>query len=294
MDSKNTPLVSVVMPSYNGSKFIHTALFSALEQKYTNMECIVIDDGSTDNTKEIVASIQKQDQRVKLVQNTTNQWIAKTLNKWLSVAQGKYIAILDQDDRWIDEYKTHKQVAFLEAYPKISFVWTNGIIKNNKEGYYYSNLPQTDEQLKNSILWQCPFMHSSIMYKKEIYDTIWGYPEDIIYNSDHAYWLKAGENFKFANLPDYTLLYDTNAQNVCYAHYTAQTKEGLLLLLKYRGKYPNFVRWIKNIVFTTLSTYLSKHYPNTRKYIRKICFKPEALSLDSQTDIFQTHQSPTP
>jgi glycosyltransferase involved in cell wall biosynthesis len=73
MDSKNTPLVSVVMPSYNGSKFIHTALFSALEQKYTNMECIVIDDGSTDNTKEIVASIQKQDQRVKLVQNTTNQ-----------------------------------------------------------------------------------------------------------------------------------------------------------------------------------------------------------------------------
>jgi hypothetical protein len=80
------------------------------------------------------------------------------------------------------------------------------------------------------------------MYKKDVYKQIGGYPTDIKYCPDFAYRLEAGKNAKFANLPDYAFLYDTNAQNTCYSHHTAQTKEGFGLLLKYRNEYPHLVR----------------------------------------------------
>ncbi|MEI6774211.1 MAG: glycosyltransferase family 2 protein [bacterium] len=73
MESKNTPLVSVVTPVYNRGQFVQRALFSALRQEYQNMEFIVVDDGSTDDTKQIILSIQDQDKRVILIENTKNQ-----------------------------------------------------------------------------------------------------------------------------------------------------------------------------------------------------------------------------
>lgn len=272
------------MPSYNGEKSIQSALFSALGQKYENMEFIVVDDWSIDTTREIISSLQKKDQRIRLIKNDINQWIAKTLNRGLSYTQGKYIAILDCDDTWIDKYKTQKQVSFLEQNPEIGLLWTNGIIKNNKEGYYHSNQPQTDEQLKNRILWRCPFMHSTIMYKRYIYDKIWGYPEDNKYCPDYAYRLKAGKEFKFANLQDYTLLYDTNNSNTCYTHQTEQRKEAVWLSFKYYKEYPNIIGWMKNIIVETISSYLSKHAPRTRKNIRRMLWKPEAIPLDIQAE----------
>lgn len=287
MNSSTLPLVSVIMGAYNGENHVEWSLNSALCQEHPHMEIIVVDDGSTDHTKEIVSSLQQKDGRIKLIQNETNQWIAKTLNKWLANASGTYIANLDQDDYRIDKYKIRKQVSFLQAHPDISILWTNGIIKNNKEGYYYSNVPQTDEEIKKKVLWTCPFMHSSVMYRKDVYNAIGGYPTNITYCSDFAYRLEAGKMAKFANLPDYTLLYETNTQNTCYSHYIAQTKECLTLLFKYRNDYLHLFRWVQQTLFSALSTYLSKHYPIARGQIRKLFAKPNAIPLDTHIDILE-------
>lgn len=80
MKISNTPLVSVIMPSYNGARFIEEALFSALNQKYPNMEFIVVNDASTDATSEIIMALQEKDERITLLNNPSNQGIAKSRN----------------------------------------------------------------------------------------------------------------------------------------------------------------------------------------------------------------------
>ncbi|MFA7717094.1 MAG: glycosyltransferase family A protein [Candidatus Absconditabacterales bacterium] len=284
MDSKNTPLVSVIMPTYNRARTIGNALISVMQQDYPNMEVIVVDDGSTDDTQEVVTSFQKQDDRITLINHVQNQGIAKSRNTGMAKAQGDIFAPLDSDDIWIDGHKIQKQISFLEKHSEISIVGTNGIIKNNKEGYYRSHLPQTNEEIKNKIFRACPFMHSTVLFKREVYDKCGGYPEDIKFCEDYAYWLKAGKDSKFANLPDYTMLYDTNTENTCYTHYIAQMKEALLLFFKYRKEYPDLIGGIKHNLCELLSTYLSKNHPNTRKLIRKMFLKPDALPLDISID----------
>ena len=91
-------LVSVIIPVYNVEKFVEQAIVSIIKQTYKNLEIIVIDDGSSDATYQIVADLATQDPHIKLYKNERNLKIVKTLNRALSLAQGEYIARMDGDD----------------------------------------------------------------------------------------------------------------------------------------------------------------------------------------------------
>jgi glycosyltransferase involved in cell wall biosynthesis len=93
------PKVSVIIPCYNGEKFIGDAIKSVLTQTYKDWELVIVDDGSTDNSCEVVESYLNND-KVRLVKNTYNKGIAKTMNKGIAVSTGDFIAFLDQDDIW--------------------------------------------------------------------------------------------------------------------------------------------------------------------------------------------------
>lgn len=101
-------LVSVIVPVYNGSKFISEALQSALSQTYKNLEVIVINDGSTDNTKDIVAEFAGRDSRIKLF-NQTNSGVSAARNNGIKCSKGEFIALLDHDDLWLSD-KLQKQI----------------------------------------------------------------------------------------------------------------------------------------------------------------------------------------
>ncbi|MCX6825557.1 MAG: glycosyltransferase [candidate division SR1 bacterium] len=291
MKISNTPLVSVIMPSYNGARFIEEALFSALNQKYPNMEFIVVNDASTDATSEIIMALQEKDERITLLNNPSNQGIAKSRNRGASVAKGEYIAVLDCDDIWIDPYKTDKQVSFLKKNPDTGFVGTNSITKMLRQGnpiYYKSNRDKSDKKIRENILSICPFLHSSVVYKN-MYDTIGGYPEDILYADDYGYWLKAGKYTKFANIPDYTTLYHSRHDNTSQTHHWHQLKESIKLSWKHRNDYSNTIKYLAQTPYyvsrSLLAKHLEKHFPCLKDEISKMIGRPAYNSFQDNDEI---------
>ena len=106
-------LVSIIMPSYNTAPYIRETIQSVLDQTYQNWELIIVDDCSTDNTDEVVASIQ--DDRIRYLKNEKNSGAAVSRNRALREAKGRWIAFLDSDDLWMPE-KLEKQISFMKDH----------------------------------------------------------------------------------------------------------------------------------------------------------------------------------
>ena len=107
MESTSSPLVSVVIPCYNGSEFIGDAIGTVSSQSYENWEIIVIDDSSEDGSVDVVGGFE--DDRIRLLSHSENKGIAATRNTGIEAASGEFVAFLDQDDLW-DERKLEKSV----------------------------------------------------------------------------------------------------------------------------------------------------------------------------------------
>ena len=113
------PKVTVVIPVYNREKYVCEAIESVLDQTFADFELLVIDDGSTDRSREAVQSYH--DPRIRLMSNEKNEGIPKTRNKGIGLARGEYLAFLDSDDRAYPE-RLAKQVAFLDRHPDYAAV----------------------------------------------------------------------------------------------------------------------------------------------------------------------------
>jgi len=126
-------LVSVLIPCYNCEEYVEEAVMSIIKQTYPNLEILVIDDGSTDNTGNILKILAKEDPRIIYIKNEENLKLIATLNKGLNLCKGKYIARMDADDISLPT-RIEKQVNFLEAHPEIGIVgtYTKNFGVNNK------------------------------------------------------------------------------------------------------------------------------------------------------------------
>ena len=125
----NLPLVSVIIPLYNSAKYIKETIESALNQKYSEIEVIIIDDGSTDRSAEIVKGLN--DRRIIYIYQQ-NKGVSLARNKGILASRGKYIALLDHDDLWLPE-KLEKQIPILDGNPEIGLVYSDSY-KINPEG----------------------------------------------------------------------------------------------------------------------------------------------------------------
>ncbi|MBQ5628450.1 MAG: glycosyltransferase family 2 protein [Ruminococcus sp.] len=99
-EKSGSPLVSVIMPAYNAEPYIEEAIRSVLNQTVRDLELIVIDDTSTDRTRDIIRAIAHEDRRVRPYFNEKNLGVAKTRNRGLELCHGRYVALLDSDDYW--------------------------------------------------------------------------------------------------------------------------------------------------------------------------------------------------
>ena len=116
------PLVSIIMPAYNTEKYIQASIDSVLNQTFTNWELIIINDGSTDSTVEIVKENQKRDHRIILI-NQVNKKQAAARNAGFKISKGEWIAILDSDDLWVN----NKLEIQLESCEKADVIYSSGI-----------------------------------------------------------------------------------------------------------------------------------------------------------------------
>ncbi|HIW32269.1 MAG TPA: glycosyltransferase [Candidatus Paenibacillus intestinavium] len=180
MSSKpHSPLVSVVVPSYNHAKFIKEAIQSILSQTYQNFEIIIIDDCSTDRSIEVINTIV--DSRIYFEQLSENHGAVDALNYAISKANGKYIALLNSDDAWFPE-KLDKQVSFLEDNKDFDIVFSDTVFINEygevlgKKEYHKAD--RFSQSNRTSGEWLRKFFydfnclcHPSMMIRKELYET---------------------------------------------------------------------------------------------------------------------------
>jgi glycosyltransferase involved in cell wall biosynthesis len=212
---ESTPLVSVILPSYNAAAYLGKAIGSILAQSYCNFELIIIDDGSSDKTAALIA--QYTDPRI-IVINQSNLGLPKALNAGIRVARGKYLARQDADDVSLPE-RLANQVAFMEKNPNCALLgsWTNimttkdvgsGSLSPQPSGRKHQH-PTANGALQVLLLMNNQFVHSSTMIRAASLKTIGLYSEDPRYfpPEDYELWLRIAQRNSIANLPQALLEY---------------------------------------------------------------------------------------
>lgn len=166
------PTVSVIIPTYNRTRFISEAVESVLAQTYSDYEILVVDDGSIDNTKDVL--LPYQDKVIYIYQK--NQGVSAARNTGIRNSKGKYIAFLDSDDMWLPE-KLEKQVEILDKYPDISMVYSN-ISYCDEKGRYIrtaskANMFQSGHIPEKVLLWKvnCGYLQTWLI-RKSCFDEI--------------------------------------------------------------------------------------------------------------------------
>lgn len=194
-----TPLVSVVIPTFNRSHYVGAAISSALGQTLNDIEVVVVDDGSTDATTQLLESIN--DPRLRVIRHESNRGIPETRNTGLSAARGRYIAWLDSDDV-ARSNRLAEQVAFLEVHPEIAMVGACAG-KLRPDGTRKSGIrvpPLTPELISAWLLFRSAFQQSSVTGRSEVlsryrYDSAYPVCEDV------DMFLRLQQHHKLANLP---------------------------------------------------------------------------------------------
>lgn len=238
------PLISIILPTYNGADTINRSIVSVLAQTYHNWELIIISDGSTDETNAMVEKFSSSDSRIMFVANEHNMGIQKTLNKGIGLARGEYIARIDDDDQWTDPLKLSEQVAFFEKNPDHVLVGTDAMVADENGVTLSVNImPKTDEEIRSKILSKNCLLHSTILIKKNIIKKVGGYSEKKanLHAEDYDLWLKAGLEGKMANLEIRSAILTAHNKSLTSRNRVMQARHVLEAVLAYRKKYPHFL-----------------------------------------------------
>jgi len=207
------PEVTVLMSVYNGEKYLRESIDSILNQTFKDFEFLIINDGSTDKTAEILKSYS--DPRIEIMNNPKNIGLAKSLNKGLKIAKGKYIARQDADDISLFN-RLEIESEFLDTHQEIGLVgtWFTVICDNGDE--MINRCPNTKNALiKKTLLKKNQFAHGSVMFRKKCIEKTGFYRGEFKLSQDYDFWLRISENYKVANIPLYLhkwrFLYDSTS-----------------------------------------------------------------------------------
>jgi glycosyltransferase involved in cell wall biosynthesis len=184
------PVVTVLMPVYNGEKFLSEAIESILNQSFTNFEFLIINDGSTDQSEQIISRFK--DSRITYIKNDKNLGIIKTLNKGLMLSKGKYIARMDCDDISNPD-RLQKQIKYLDNHPGTAVVATKIEFVNEigaREGYWEDDiLTNTYDEIKSYLPKLNCIAHPSIVIRKSL-AVKYLYKENQKHSEDWDLWLR--------------------------------------------------------------------------------------------------------
>ncbi len=185
------PVVSVVMPAYNAAPYIESAITSALRQTFADLEILVVDDGSADDTAAIVARVAARDPRVRLLRQP-NRGVSAARNAALREARGQYFALFDSDDLWEPEFLA-AQMTILEERSDVDIVTGNGwYLGGAKHGQparpYPDHRPAPDLA---SIIGDETSVFIMSVVRRRVYTTIGQFDENLRTNEDYDYWLRA-------------------------------------------------------------------------------------------------------
>lgn len=258
------PLVSVVIATRNRAQDIMQALKIVRAQDYPNIEIVVVNDGSTDNTQVVLDA----EQGIVVVHNPARLWLQRSLNIGCKLAKGKYIARLDDHDIWTDPAKISKQVQVLEANHEVGVVGT-GI----KIGSRIIINPLTDQSIRNQMLFRCPFSHVTVVFRRDLFERVGGYDENLKYSEDWDLWMRIGQYAKLQNLSDVTTIVKEAVGSLTDEFYVSQLKQNKLMLAKYTKYYPrkwlaSLYHFLVSVIFRVVKKDSFVHRTLTKVYTR--------------------------
>ena len=236
--SSFAPVISVCTAVYNGERYLAQAVESILAQSFGDFEYILIDDGSTDGSLEILRGFEKRDRRVRLV-SRENKGLTKSLNEAIRLSRGEFIARMDGDDV-ARPNRFELQHRFLREHPDI--VCCGGaheLIDGKGRLLTTLALPTSDEEIQQKLLaGHTAICHPCAMFRKSAAEQVSGYDEQFRVAQDLDMWLRLGEVGKLANLPEVLLQFRMHESSVSETSRQRQRDAGKLaceLAWKRRG-----------------------------------------------------------
>jgi glycosyltransferase involved in cell wall biosynthesis len=196
-ETQNIPLLSVIMPVFNGARFLGEAIESILAQTFSDYEFIILDDGSTDSSLEIID--RYSDKRIRLYKREHLGYVTQ-LNYGLFIAKSEIIARMDADDISLPE-RFYLQYHYLKENPTVGVVSSSfQLIDQYGTRGAIKWLPAGDEQIRNMIPVFCPLSHGASMFRRTVVLTHGGYDERYFPNEDYELWLRLSRVTTFGNI----------------------------------------------------------------------------------------------
>jgi GT2 family glycosyltransferase len=203
--SDRPPLVSIVLPTYNGSRYLREAIESCLAQTYQNWELIVVDDCSTDATPDIIVEFTRRDPRIRSIRHEVNKKLPAALNTGHAAAAGEYLTWTSDDNRFLPA-AIEDMTGFLEQHPSTALVYTDCILIDAAGQYLHDFPAQPPSRLAYmDVLGAC------FLYRRAVYETLGGYDAELFLAEDYEYWLRAYRQFELA--PLHKVLYEYRWHN---------------------------------------------------------------------------------
>jgi glycosyltransferase involved in cell wall biosynthesis len=231
------PLVTVLLCVYNAEQFLPASLESVLTQSFRNFEVVVVDDGSSDGTPEVLSRFS--DTRLRVIRNRSNVGLTKSLNIGLAAARGELIARQDADDL-SHVRRLEKQVRFLGAHPEVAAVGAQAR-RIDRNGYARSlgHWPKScgDLALRWQLMFDSPFLHSAVMFRREVvWDELGGYDETFRANQDFELWSRLSTRYELRNLSEVLIDFRTTGSSISSRYAAEDIDRVRLVLLKNRER----------------------------------------------------------
>jgi glycosyltransferase involved in cell wall biosynthesis len=258
------PRVTVLTTVYNGARYLDQTIESILAETFTDFEYVIVDDGSTDGTPEILARAAMHDPRIVLLRNETNRGIPAAANRGLAVARGTYIARLDADDLSLPG-RLAREVALLDARPEVALVSMNyesfrddGIVLGRSHRDHPPSVVEYLLNFSNSV-----GGHSQVMFRKSAVDAVGGYDESCPASLDYDLWTRIVREGRIVVLPELGMRYRIHSHSVTAVAHDRQIAVG------------------KRVLHRTLSAYLGRPLSDREVLALTHAWRPLVPAVDA-------------
>ncbi len=222
------PVVSIVIPAYNATRYIEQAVLSVKSQFFQNWELIIVDDGSTDNQNDLIGRLAAADPRITLIRQN-NQGVSAARNKGLESSNGRYIAFLDADDVWLPNNLSEKLLKFEQG--EFGLVHSDAAVINSKGDETGAMLKGKEGDLLEDLLsWNGPHIPgpSSILVTREVVDEVGEFDVSLSTSADFDFFIRVASKFIIGHVPIVTWQYRVHSANM---HGNIQAMEHDVLLV---------------------------------------------------------------
>lgn len=252
------PVVTVLMAVYNGEKYLCEAIESILDQTYTNFEFLIINDGSSDRTEEIILSYN--DKRIRYIKNEQNLKLIASLNKGLDLAKGKYIARMDADDISLPE-RLKKQVEFMER--NTDHILVASCVSFIPDEEIYGTQSLSSDEIRYKLLSNNCIYHTSVMLRKSMLNGHY-YSNHYLHVEDYEFWTRLIGIGKFCVSDDKLVKYRVHSESICQKNEEFQYEQVKVVR---RNLIKTFIPNITDEDFDFYNRYLSEM---TNDYYKKL------------------------